>query len=81
MRIGIFVLRHVKVILGSFGALFTKLAHNSKMGNRQLNRINIWASGFYVVAIWVLFYLEPGKLILGSFGGLFSQVHDVICVQ
>ncbi len=51
------------VILGSFGAPFPKLGHNSES--------EIWDSGLLVghTSIWLTFVLEVFNVILGSFGG------------
>ncbi len=49
IHMGSFDLEPVKVILGSFSALFSKLAHyNSKMTNHSMKQMEICESGMYV---------------------------------
>ena len=67
------------VSLESFGGLFTRLAHSSKVVHCRVKRIKIWASGLYVVSIWVLFDFEPVKVIWGH-SVHFSHSTSLTCV-
>ncbi len=44
-----FELEHVRVILGSFGALLPNKERNSNTVHPRVKRTKIWASGVYVV--------------------------------
>ncbi len=62
----------LKVILGSFRALVSKMASNSKMADRTAIWGEIWDSGVVAKCIWGTFDLLVFNGIWGSFGALVS---------
>ena len=62
--IGIFDLEHVKVIWVIWFTFLTK-GDNSKTAHRRAKRIKLWASGVYVVCVWVLLTLDMSSSFWG----------------
>ncbi len=74
MHVGTFYLEHVKVILRSFGALFSKFGHNSKTPHHKSETDkNLGVRHVYALHMRT-FDLERVKVIFGSFGALFSNL-------
>ncbi len=69
---GTFDLEHVKVMLGSFGTLFSKLGHSSKKAHIKI--MKMWAPGVYVECSWVLLILNMPRSFWESFSALFSRL-------
>ena len=70
MHSGAFNLENDKVILGSFGALFTKFAHNSTMGHRRADE-NLGVGGLCSMYNGI-FDLEHVKVIWSHLGHFYE---------
>ncbi len=81
MHIGIFDLEHVKVILGSFGALFPKFDCYSKTAHCRAKWIKIWASGMHVVCLCVPLTLNISRPWLSKWHAWNSHVYsELVCI-